>query len=343
MPIAQSRRRFIVNLASAGAAGLGVAGAAGFGRPEMLYAAELSPETTTIRIAKSTNICFAPVLVAQELLRAEGFRDIQYVPEPGVFTFPERVARGEIDFAASFAGTVVFHVDKGLPLTALAGLHIGCYELFAYEPIQTIGDLKGRRVGIQTFSSSAHLYLSIMAQRIGLNPRSDIVWVTRKDGNALELFASGKTDAYLAFAPEPQELRDRKIGRVILSTATYKPWSDYFCCALYTNREWLSQHPAAAKRAVRAMLKATDFCGAQPEQAAHILTDRGFTNRYDYALQTLTDIPYARWRDFDAEDSMRFYALGLYEAELIRSSPNKILNEGADWRVLNELKHELKD
>ena len=39
---------------------------------------------------------------------------------------------------------------------------------------------------------------------------------------------------------------------------------------------------------------------------------------------------------------MRFYALGLYEAGMIRSSPNKILNEGADWRVLDGLKHELK-
>jgi NitT/TauT family transport system substrate-binding protein len=137
-------------------------------------------------------------------------------------------------------------------------------------------------------------------------------------------------------------LRDRKIGQVILSTATYKPWSDYFCCVVYTNRTWFNEHPVAAKRVIRAMLKATDFCGAEPEKAARSLVDRGFTERYDYALQALIDIPYAGWRYFDAEDSMRFYALGLYEAGMIRSSPNRILSEGADWRVLNELKQELK-
>jgi NitT/TauT family transport system substrate-binding protein len=342
MIIAQSRRRFLTNLAFAGAAGFGGIDAAGFGGAVRLHAAEPPPETTTIRIAKSTNICFAPVLTFEELLRTEGFTDVQYVAAAGGFSFPQGVARGEIDFAASFAGTVVYHLDKGLPLTALAGIHVGCYELFAYEPIRTIGDLKGRRVGIQTFSSSAHLYLSIMARWVGLNPQSDIVWVTTPDGNALELFANGKTDAFLAFPPEPQELRERRIGQVILSTATDKPWSDYFCCMMFTNRAWFAAHPIAAKRAVRAMLKAADFCGAEPEQAAHILVDRGFAKRYDYALQSLRSIPYAAWRDFDAEDSMRFYALGLYEAGMIRSSPTKILSEGADWRVLNELRQELR-
>ena len=46
----------------------------------------------------------------------------------------------------------------------------------------------------------------------------------------MELFADGQVDAFLGFPPEPQELRARKIGRVILNMATDKPWSQYFCC-----------------------------------------------------------------------------------------------------------------
>jgi NitT/TauT family transport system substrate-binding protein len=68
----------------------------------------------------------------------------------------------------------------------------------------------------------------------------------------------------------------------------------------------------------------------------------GFTQRYDYALQALTEIRYMRWRDYDPEDSMRFYALRLHEVGMIESSPNAILAEGTDWRFLNELKRELK-
>ncbi len=53
-------------------------------------------------------------------------------------------------------------------------------------------------------------------------------------------------------------------------------------------------------------------------------------------------IPYARWRDFGPEDTLRFYALRLCEAGMIKSSPQKILAQGTDCRFLNELKKELK-
>jgi NitT/TauT family transport system substrate-binding protein len=87
------------------------------------------------------------------------------------------VGRGEIDFASTFAATVVYHLDAGVPVTVLSGLHSGCFELFAHGPIQSIGDLKGRKVGIQSLSSSAHLYMAIMAAQVGLDPGEDLDWV----------------------------------------------------------------------------------------------------------------------------------------------------------------------
>ena len=53
-------------------------------------------------------------------------------------------------------------------------------------------------------------------------------------------------------------------------------------------------------------------------------------------------VPYGQWRDYDPEDTLRFYALRLHEAGMINSSPNTIIAEGTDWRFLNELKRELK-
>ena len=109
----------------------------------------------------------------------------------------------------------------------------------------------------------------------------------------------GKIDAFLGFPPEPQELRARKIGRVILDTATDRPWSQYFCCMLFGNRQFVRDHPVATKRYLRAILKAADMCAAEPARAAQRLVDGGFAQRYDYALQTLTELPYDRWREFD--------------------------------------------
>ena len=91
-----------------------------------------------------------------------------------------------------------------------------------------------------------------------------------------------------------------------------------------------------------AILKATDLCASDPAGMARQLVDKGFTPGYDYAAQTLSELPYGRWREFDAEDTLRFYALRLHEAELIKSSPQKIIAGNTDWRFLNELKRELK-
>jgi NitT/TauT family transport system substrate-binding protein len=90
------------------------------------------------------------------------------------------------------------------------------------------------------------------------------------------------------------------------------------------------------------MLKAADLCASQPEWAARRIVDGGFAERYDYALQTLNENPYGNWREYDVEDTVRFYSLRLHELDMIKSSPQKIIAKGTDWRFLNELKRELK-
>ena len=111
---------------------------------------------------------------------------------------------------------------------------------------------------------------------------------------------------------------------------------------LAANREYAARYPVATKRVIRAVLKAADLCVSEPELAARAIVDGGFAERYDYALQTLTENPYGAWREYDAEDTLRFYALRLHELGMIKSSPKQIIANGTDWRFLNELKRELK-
>jgi NitT/TauT family transport system substrate-binding protein len=56
----------------------------------------------------------------------------------------------------------------------------------------------------------------------------------------------------------------------------------------------------------------------------------------------MRELPYTSWREYDPEDTLRFSALRLREAAMIRSNPNKLLAEGTDWRFFTELKKELK-
>ena len=154
--------------------------------------------------------------------------------------------------------------------------------------------------------------------------------------------AGGKIDAFIASPPEPQELRARNVGHVIFNSSVDRPWSQYFCCMLGGNKEFAQKHPVATKRVLRAILKATDLCAGEPAGIARQMVDRGFTDRYDYALQALSELPYDRWREYDPEDSVRFYSLRLHEIGMIKSSPQKIIADGTDWGFLDELKRELK-
>ena len=331
MHIMQSRRHFLASASMAAAAGVL--------DPRSSLADEGSPETTTLRLDSRAPVCEAPQYITEELLRAEGLTDIRYVqPSQG----HDAVARGELDFDFNSGPWLASHLAAGEPVTVLAGVHSGCFELIAQESIRTISDLKDQRVGISDLSSGRYLFLRIMAAYVGLDPDADINWVTSATVRPADLFEAGKVDAFLGYPPEPQELRARKVGRVILDTATDKPWSQYFCCFVFGNKEFVRAHPIATKRFLRAILKAADMCAADPALAAQSMVDSGWTPHYDYALQTLTELPYDRWREFDPEDSLRFYALRLHEVGMIKSSPNEILAEGTDWRFLNELKRELK-
>jgi ABC-type nitrate/sulfonate/bicarbonate transport system substrate-binding protein len=73
-------------------------------------------------------------------------------------------------------------------------------------------------VAVPVQGGGHQLFLSSMVAYIGLNPGTDIHWVIYPWAEAMALPAEGKIDAYLGFPPEPQELRAKQIGRVIINT-----------------------------------------------------------------------------------------------------------------------------
>jgi NitT/TauT family transport system substrate-binding protein len=334
MPMTQSRRRFLATLSSAGAAGI-------LG-DSTSFAQDAPLETTTITLVKSRSLCVAPQYVAEQLLLAEGFTDVRYVLSDAGVNQAKAIARGEVDFTLHFSSPLLIPIDAGERITIIAGIHVGCFELFATDRIRSIADLKGKAVGVQDFGASTHVFISTMAAHVGLNPAKDINWVVSPSIAPMELFADGKIDAFLGFPPETQQLHARKIGRVVVNSSVDRPWSQYYCCVLAGNTDFIRKHPVATKRVLRAILKATDYCASDPVGAARRIVDGGFTDRYEYALQMLKDVPYNKWRDYDPEDTIRFYALRLREAGMIKATPNNILAKGTDFRFLNELKRELK-
>ncbi|HXG17900.1 MAG TPA: ABC transporter substrate-binding protein [Methylomirabilota bacterium] len=332
-----SRREFL---------GLTLAGTAGLlGLKPALLAAELPlPETTTLRLARNDfDLCLAPQYVAEQLLRDEGFTDVRYIKKDGVVWHELILGSGEADISMALAPTAIIRLDAGDPIVFLGGGHIGCFELLGSERVRSLRDLKGKTVAVFDLQLGPGSFIYSMAAYVGLS-YEDINWVMYSPAESLQLLAAGKIDAFLVFPPAQQELRAKRVGHVhtVVDGTLDKPWSQYFCCIIAGNREFVRKHPVATKRAVRAILKGADLCGREPERAAQLLMSKGYTNSYEILLQALKEIPYDKWREYNPEDTVRFYALRLHESGMIKSTPQKIIAEGTDWRFWNELKQELQ-
>jgi NitT/TauT family transport system substrate-binding protein len=335
MQVAPSRRHFLTGLSAVGLASVVCAGP---------LHAEPPPEITAVRLPVFYKIsdCQSPAYISTELLRAEGFTDVQFVATGTGPDDSDWLAAGDIDFDWNFAPAYIRAIIKGGRITVLAGMHAGCNELIAKKDIRSVAGLKGRKVGVDLINGSPHAFLTLMAAYVGLDPVNDIQWIANPDEPPLELLAEGKIDAFLGGPPAPQQARARNIGHTIVDMGADAPWSQYFCCMLAGSADYVSRYPVATKRVLRALVKAVDLCVSDPERVARLVVERGFAARYDYALQALKQVRYDKWREYDPEDTMRFYALRMRETGLIAENPNEIISKSTDWRFLNELKRELK-
>ncbi len=333
-----SRREFLSRLMLTGTAAL-------LGLRSGPVAAEPPPETTRLRVRSWRPACWAPIHVAEPLLREEGFTDVQYVSAPGTKTV-KMWQDGLIDLSPNFSALEMFHLEKyNHPVTFLSGMHAGCYALVGSERINSVRDLKGKTVWAGSVENNGpHLFFSVIVAYVGLNPRKDINYAWVKKDEAIRLFTEGKIDAFISFVPEPQELMDKGVGRLLVDTNVDKPWSQYFCCMIVGHSDFIKKNPIATRRALRALLKSNDICASQPEFAARTLVDKKVrkASEFKYIMQAMKEIPYGKWREYNPEDTIRFYALRLRDVGMIKTPPKRFIERHCDWSFLNSLKGELK-
>ena len=320
-------------------AGSGVAGSPGPLPP---------PETTTVRLV-SPAACDPSSALAKEFLIEEGFTDITYVRVP--VTTTEWLTKDVADFNSGYGNLIAANVDAGLPILALAGIHPGCFELFARPGIATIRDLRGKTVAVNAKNASDQFFgfFSILLAYVGVDPVAEVNFIeVGSDTNALrDAFLDGRSQAFIAPAAFGPALHrnPKNPGKVILDTTTDKPWSQYYCCQLVANRDWARKHPVATKRVTRAFMRAADAVMKDKPRAAHEYVARGFYANAGPADEAITnevikDLSYD-WREFDPEETLRFFALRLADAKLIKSTPQQIIAQGSDFAYMRQLRNEL--
>ena len=134
-----------------------------------------------------------------------------------------------------------------------------------------------------------------MLANVGLDPRKDINFVVHSAGRFGSSPGRGR-DRWISWKPTGN-LRSSALRR---SDAWWSIplWTglglNTFVCLAAGNREFVRKHPVATKRALRAILKADQICALEPERVARAIVDRAFTESYEYALQTIKEVPSGR-------------------------------------------------
>ena len=220
------------------------------------------------------------------------------------------VARGEIDLTLHFSPLSLIPIDAGEKITIIAGVHVGCFELFANERIRTIADLKGKTVGVPVLGASPHVFVSTMAAHVGLDPAKDINWVTSPsippDGSFSPTERSMRCSAFRRSRRNCARARSATWSSTARSTVPGRSTSAACWRETGLRPQESGRDQARAARDPQGDRLLRQRSGAA---AARRVVDRGFTTDYDYALQTLNEVPYNKWREYDPEDTIRFYAL----------------------------------
>jgi NitT/TauT family transport system substrate-binding protein len=300
------------------------------------------PETTTVRIANPA-ACDPGLMLAGDYLREEGFTDVRYVAT----SFIERgwVLNHEADVAPGHPEMIVASLDAGVPFVMLAGLHSGCLEVWVGPGIQTIGQLRGRKIAVRRTDTSDEYYafFATLLGYVGIDPLKDVEFIAAGTGaGMISAFIEGRADAVLAAATNgPLFRRLPKLpGQRILATMTDKPWSQYLCCTLMADRDWARQNPIATKRVTRAVLRATDAAAKDPARAAHDAAAALGVADESLVRETMAMCTY-NWRELDPEETLRFFALRLADAKLITTTPQQLIAQGTDLAYMRQLRKEL--
>ena len=244
-----SRREFAARLAAAAA----VAALSGLVQDGRRRAAAGDDEAADLPAA---SICVAPQYVAEDLLRAEGFTDVQYIKKDGPRAIADALASGEVDITMHFAGAADpaarrRRSDHDPGRRARRLLRAVRDRAGSHDPRSQGQD--GRDA--EARGRPQHVFLASMVAYVGLDPRKDINWVDASADESMQLLARGK-DRRLPGLPagptgaarEEDRTRGRQQrgGPAVVAVLLLHGRG---------NREFVRKHPVATKRALRAILK----------------------------------------------------------------------------------------
>lgn len=228
------------------------------------------------------SLCLAPLHVAID----NGYFEEEFekagitwkVEEIDMGNVADLVASGKIDASTQLAGSMIPQIDNGLEITFTAGMHTGCTKVYSRPDsgINSISDLKGKKIGVPALGDSSVVGLKRALYDAGIGVTTDnleIEWVVYALTDLPLALENGAIDVAALHDPVAYSAEQEYGFKKILDFTTDDKFSKEYCCMSFVTTKLAEENPKAAAAYTRAILRASAFVQANPEEAAKLQID----------------------------------------------------------------------
>jgi NitT/TauT family transport system substrate-binding protein len=222
--------------------------------------------------------CEPPIYVAYEMgfFKEEGL-DVELV-KTDWDSMRDGLGLGRFDATHTLIMYMLNPIDRGLDIKLTGGIHSGCLRIQSgiNTDIETVKDLKGKRIGISHMGSPPFLFASRVLAKNGIDPQKEVEWVIYPSDSMELALDQGQVDAVANSEPIGTILLAKNKVRKIVDQGTDQPYSEEFCCVTALNGTFAANNPKAAAGVTRALLKAAKWVDANKTAAAKLAVDKGY-------------------------------------------------------------------
>ena len=225
------------------------------------------------------SLCIAPLHIALD----NGYFEEEFakagvtwrVEEIDLGNLSNLVASNKIDASTQLAGAMIPQIDNGLEITFTAGLHTGCTKYYAKEGsgIESVADLKGKKIGVPNIGDSSVIALKRLLYDNGIGVTTEnleVEWVVYGLTDLPLALENGAIDVAALHDPVAYSAEQEYGFKKILDLSTDEKFANEYCCMAFVTTKLANENPKAAAAYTRAMLKASAFVQANPQEAAKI-------------------------------------------------------------------------
>jgi ABC-type nitrate/sulfonate/bicarbonate transport system substrate-binding protein len=188
---------------------------------------------------------------------------------------------GELDLATGSANSVILVSSAGAQMTAIASISqesqkgfVTQYMVKKESSIKSIGDLKGKTIGVNGLNSSIHLWAILALQKAGLSAK-DVTFVPMPFSAQGEALRAGKIDVGAFPQPFAKMQQDKGEARTLFTSKEAVPFDEELIL-LVAKPDFLKKNGDAVKAFLSDLVAATKYYEDNPKVARQALIDAKF-------------------------------------------------------------------